>query len=357
MDKTQSFPERIPIADITPGSEICSLLLVGAASLLQARNGPFWRLELKDASGNIEARIWSPLSQQYTDIPSGSIVEVSGRTESFREHLQLNVTALRLLSPEEASAVDVSMLLPSSKRPAQEMYDELLGLCKKVLTHKPWRKFVLGVLQDETIRTRLMTAPAAKALHHSWVGGLLEHTLSVASLCMLMCDHYPMLDRQTLLAGAVCHDLGKLWELSGGLDTSYTDEGQLIGHIVLGLEKLERPLAKSGLEPELVMHFKHLILSHHGLLEYGSPKMPQTAEAFALHHADDMDAKLAQVSTLFPASDGGEPAWSPYQRSLDRPIYQAPRTPNMQSMKGTSKKPSDTAPKQEHPRLDQCSLL
>ena len=355
MDKTQSFPERIRIADITPGSEIHALFLVGSASQLQARNGPFWRLELKDASASIEARIWSPLSQQYSDIPAGSFVELEGRAENFREHLQLNVTSLRLLSVEEAASVDVSDFLPASERPAQEMYDELLELCKKELTHKPWRKFVLGVLEDKIVRTRLMTAPAAKALHHAWVGGLLEHTLSVALLCMRLCDHYPTLDRQTLLAGAVCHDLGKLWELSGGLDNSYTDEGQLIGHIVLGLEKLERPLAKSGLEPELIMHFRHLVLSHHGLHEYGSPKLPQTAEAFALHHADDLDAKLAQVRNLFPVETEA-PVWSPYQRSLDRPIYRAFRTP-VQQPGNSQKRRSETLQKQESPRLDQCSLL
>ncbi len=357
MDKTQSFPERIRIADITPGNEVHSLFLVGSASLLQARNGPFWRLELKDASASIEARIWTPLSQQYTDIPAGSIVEAEGRAESFREHVQINVTALRVLSPEETASVDVSAFLPASERPAQEMYEDLLALCKKELTHKPWRKFVLGVLEDEAIRTRLLAAPAAKALHHAWVGGLLEHTLSVARLCMHLCDHYPMLDRQTLLAGAVCHDLGKLWELSGGLDNGYTDEGQLIGHIVLGLEKLERPLAKSGLEPELAMHFRHLVLSHHGQYEYGSPKLPQTAEAFALHHADDLDAKLAQVRNLFPIREEDEAGWSPYQRSLDRYIYQAPRTPDPQPKGGKAKEQQEKTSKQEAPRLDQCSLL
>ena len=294
--------------------------------------------------------------EQYADIPSGSIAEVEGRAESFREHVQINVSALRLLSPEETATVDISRLVPASERPAQEMYDELLALCRKELTHKPWRKFILGVLGDETVRSGLMTAPAAKALHHAWVGGLLEHTLSVATLCMRLCDHYPTLDRQTLLAGAVCHDLGKLWELSGGLDNGYTDEGQLIGHIILGLEKLERPLSRSGLEPELAMHFKHLVLSHHGLYEYASPRLPQTAEAFALHYADNIDAKLTQSRSLFSDLEEEEAGWSPYQRSLERSIYRAPRTPEAQG-KPAPKEKTESPKKPESPRLDQCSLL
>lgn len=356
MEKTQSVPECVRVKDIAPGSDVRSLFLIASASQLQARNGPFWRLELKDASASIEARIWSPLSQQYADIPSGSIAEVEGRAESFREHVQINVSALRLLSPEETATVDISRLVPASERPAQEMYDELLALCRKELTHKPWRKFILGVLGDETVRSGLMTAPAAKALHHAWVGGLLEHTLSVATLCMRLCDHYPTLDRQTLLAGAVCHDLGKLWELSGGLDNGYTDEGQLIGHIILGLEKLERPLSRSGLEPELAMHFKHLVLSHHGLYEYASPRLPQTAEAFALHYADNIDAKLTQSRSLFSDLEEEEAGWSPYQRSLERSIYRAPRTPEAQG-KPAPKEKTESPKKPESPRLDQCSLL
>ena len=294
MQKIQSAPDRRWAKDVAPGDEIRALYLIGSASQLQAKNGPFWRLELKDASGDLEARIWSPLSQQFAEIPSGVIAEVEGRAESFRDKLQVNVNALRVLSPEETASVDTSVFMASSSRPPQEMLDELEALCRKEFTYKPWRKFILSVLEDEAIRVPLLTAPAAKSVHHAWVGGLLEHTLSVATLCLRFCDHYPDLDRQTLLAGAICHDLGKIWEFSGGLANDYTDAGRLVGHINLCLGKLDRHLAKSGLDEELILHFQHLILSHHGLYEYGSPRLPQTAEAFALHYADNIDAKITQ---------------------------------------------------------------
>ena len=327
MQKIQSAPDRRWSKDVAPGDEIRALYLIGSASQLQAKNGPFWRLELKDASGDLEARIWSPLSQQFAEIPSGVIAEVEGRAESFRDKLQVNVNALRVLSPEETASVDTSVFMASSSRPPQEMLDELEALCRKEFTYKPWRKFILSVLEDEAIRVPLLNAPAAKSVHHAWVGGLLEHTLSVATLCLRFCDHYPDLDRQTLLAGAICHDLGKIWEFSGGLANDYTDAGRLVGHINLCLGKLDRHLAKSGLDEELILHFQHLILSHHGLYEYGSPRLPQTAEAFALHYADNIDAKITQSRSLFGELEDGESGWSPYQKSLERPLFQAPKTP------------------------------
>ena len=245
--------------------------------------------------------------------------------------------------------------MASSSRPPQEMLDELEALCRKEFTYKPWRKFILSVLEDEAIRVPLLNAPAAKSVHHAWVGGLLEHTLSVATLCLRFCDHYPDLDRQTLLAGAICHDLGKIWEFSGGLANDYTDAGRLVGHINLCLGKLDRHLAKSGLDEELILQFQHLILSHHGLYEYGSPRLPQTAEAFALHYADNIDAKITQSRSLFGELEDGESGWSPYQKSLERQLFQAPKTPEAESRKPrTSKR---TAAEPEAPRLNQCSLL
>ena len=143
------------------------------------------------------------------------------------------------------------------------MLEELLDISSKTLRHKPWRKLILGLLTDAEIIPLLRAAPAAKAMHHAYAGGLLEHTLSVTKLCMRIADHYPQLDRQALFAGAVCHDLGKIWELNQGLYIDYTTTGRLIGHISLLLEKLAPLIKKSGLEPDLAEHLQHLILSHH----------------------------------------------------------------------------------------------
>lgn len=341
MEKTQW------IRHIDAGDEVRSLFLVSAASQLQAKNGPFWKLELKDASGSLEARIWSPASQTCPDLRAGSLAEVEGRAESYRDQLQLNVGRLRLLTPEETEQADLAAFLPAGDRPAAELLEEAEALCRRELTHKPWRTFALAVLGDPEIRPRLLTATAAKGVHHAWVGGLLEHSLSVATLCLRLCDHYPELDRQTLFTGALFHDIGKISELSGGLANDYTDEGRLVGHINLGLELLAPHLKKARVEPELALHFRHLVLSHHGQYEYGSPRLPQTAEALTLHYADNLDAKLAQARALFRDMNEGESAWSPYQRTLDRALYQAPRTPRREKPR------AEPAP----PRDDQCSLL
>lgn len=346
MDKTQYSFKQQWAREMTAGDEVRSLFLVGAASQQQARNGPFWRLELRDASGSLEARVWSPLSQQCSPAV-GEIVEIEGRAESFRDRMQLNVSRLRSLDAEESAALDASAFMPASERPAPEMLAELEALCRRELTHKPWRSFVLAVLADSEIRPRLLRAPAAKGVHHAWAGGLLEHTLSVASLCMAFADHYPDLDRQTLLAGAICHDLGKIWEFSEGPATDYTDEGRLIGHINICLEKLGPFLDAAALEAPLALHFRHLVLSHHGQYEYGSPRLPQTVEALALHYADNLDAKIVQCRSLF--EDGQEGDWSAYQTTLGRMLYRAPRTPESAPRKRREADPE--------PGMEQCSLL
>lgn len=355
MQKIQSDPDRRWIRDIASGDEIRSLYLIGAASQQQAKNGPFWRLELKDATGTLEARIWSPLSQHYAEIAAGCLAEVEGRADSFRDRLQVNVSALRVLTAEECTRVDTALFMPSSSRPPLEMLEELEAICRREFTYKPWRKFIMSVLEDEAVRLPLLSMPAAISVHHAWAGGLLEHTLSVATLCLRFCDHYPQLDRQTLLAGAICHDLGKIWEYSGGLANDYTDEGRLVGHISLCLEKLERHLIKSGLEAGLILHFRHLVLSHHGQYDYGSPRLPHTAEAFALHYADNLDAKLTQSRSLFEGMEEGESGWSPYQKTLERQLFQAPRTPETEPRKPRA--PKRPAEEPEAPRLNQCSLL
>ena len=347
MDKTVFAFKQQWIDDFAAGEDVDGLFLLASATQQQARNGPFWRLELKDATGSIEARIWSPASQAYTELRAGLIAQVEGRAESFREQLQVNVTRLRLMSAEELSDLPMAAFLPASARAPQAMFDELEALCRREFTHKPWRAFALALLGDEDIRGRLLFAPAAKGVHHAFVGGLLEHTLGVVKICLSLADLYPELDRQTLLAGALCHDLGKIWELSGGLTNDYTDAGRLVGHINLCLLRLEQPLRKSGLDPALALHLQHLILSHHGLLEYGSPKLPQTVEAMVLHYADNIDAKLGQCRALFdPEAD--QPAWSSYQNTLSRQIYLAPRSPDAAPKTPRSPEPA---------KVEQCSLL
>jgi 3'-5' exoribonuclease len=320
------------IRDLVPGTAVSAVFLLTEARQGQARNGPFWSLRLEDASGAAEAKIWSPHSQAYEDLRPGSFAAVSGQAQLYRDKVQVNVERLDILDPE-AAGLDMADFLASSECPPDVMLDELLALCRENLHHKPWLKFCRAVLENASVRERLLSAPGAKSMHHAYRGGLLEHTLAVCKLCLSIAALYPALDSETLLAAAVFHDLGKAWELKSDVTRDYTDEGRLLGHITLGLEALEPFLRKArDLDPGLVKHFKHLLLSHHGEYDFGSPKRPKTAEAFILHFADNMDAKLNTIGGLFP-DDGEETqeGWSAFQRSLDRQIFNPPRTPKPRS--------------------------
>ncbi|CAK7066500.1 MAG: 3'-5' exoribonuclease YhaM [Desulfovibrio sp.] len=321
------MPKTQFIVDFAVGDDVSSLFLIGAAQQGQARNGPFWKLALRDSSGSIEAKIWSPQSQMYPDLKAGDIAEIAGRISMYRERLEISVDRMRVLTEEDAAALDLSLFMAASERPAAELLAELTALCKKNFTYGPWKKLLKSVLNDPDMAARLPLAPAAKSMHHAYAGGLLEHTLGVASLCMALADLYPDLDRQTLLAGAVCHDLGKVWELSQGLATEYTEPGRLLGHMQLMLDFLDPLIRKSGLDEHLATQLKHLILSHHGQREYGSPQLPSTKEAFALHYADMLDAKLNQVRGALAHVPPGESGWSAYIPSLERAVFQATPTP------------------------------
>ncbi len=304
------------------------LFILSTANMGQSRNGPYWNVAFQDATGQLEGKIWSPKSLEYQSLEPGKIVLVHGTVESYRDRLQLKVDHLDL-NPSTNGGLDLADFMPASKVPPAQLMETIEDLITEHMKHKPWKKFCRKVLRNEEYHERLLTAPGAKTVHHAYVGGLLEHSLSVACLCMSICDNYPDLDRQTLLAGAIFHDLGKAWELSGGLVNDYTDEGRLMGHIQIGIEKLEPFLAKArDLDQGLKLHLKHLITSHHGEHEFGSPVRPKTPEAFILHHADNMDAKLNMIQAAYEDMEQAGQSWSPYMRFLERNIFRPTPTPD-----------------------------
>ena len=317
--------KAVYIRDISPGKTIQDTFLLAEVRAGQSRNGPYLSLVLQDATGQMDAKVWSPLSQQFLTLAAGQFVTVRGLAANYRDKCQLTLDQLALTPEAEVDPVD--FLPPSPVKPA-ELLAEIENLCRRELTHKPWRNLMKKILNDEEIRARLLPATGAKTVHHAYVGGLLEHTLCVARTCLALCDLYPRLDRQVLLVAAILHDLGKAWELSSGLTTDYTDEGRLLGHIQLGLEHVEGFLAKArDLDPALILHLKHLIVSHHGEYEFGAPRRPKTAEAFILHFADNIDAKMNSIAGAYADLDGADPAWTPFQRYLDRFLYRPARTP------------------------------
>lgn len=330
-------PKTAFVQDLAPGHTVSDLFVIADAKQATSRNGPYWSLTLFDRTGRIEAKLWSPAAQNYPSLSAGQVARVSGQVESYRDKPQINVRELDLLAGDLDHA-DLAGLLPMSSVPPEELLRQLEELLRQNLRHKPWRKLCSSVLNDEQTRARLLAAPGAKSIHHAYQGGLLEHTLAVCRICHAAAGLYPQLDGQALLAGAAFHDLGKAWELSGGLAQDFTDEGRLLGHIQLGIEVLEPFVRKARLEPELALHLKHLILSHHGELAYGSPKRPKTAEALVLHFADQMDSKLGTLAATFD-QDAAEGSWSPFVRSLERFLYRPMSTPRPDAGNG-SKEPA-----------------
>jgi 3'-5' exoribonuclease len=332
------------VKDLAAGQTAADVFCLGAARLGQAKNGPFWTLVLEDVTGQIEAKIWSPAAQAYAELAAGQFVWIEGSVGAYRDRPQVNIDRLKVLSAADFTP-ELSLFVPSSDEPPEALLEKLAELCRAEISHAPWRKFTTRVLTHADFRDRLIEAPGAKSVHHSYRGGLLEHTLAVSRLVLAICDRYPALDRDTLLAAAVCHDLGKAWELTSGPGRDYTDAGRLLGHIVIAMELLEPVLKKCGIEPELALHFKHILLAHHGEYEYGSPRRPKTAEAFALHFADNIDAKMNQIFGAFESEDAGQ--WSPYVRTLERYLYNPPRTPRAVAEK---------APKPREKDAHQCLL-
>jgi len=323
------------IQDLSPGTQVNEYFLLAAANMAQSRNGPYWNLTFQDATGKIDGKIWSPKSQEFPTLEPGSMTRVHGFVENYRDKNQLKVDHMKLIDAS-AEKIDYSDYLPTSSIPPEDLMENLEDLVIEHMKHTPWKTFCRKVLNNEEIRRRLLIAPGAKTVHHAYIGGLLEHTLHVARACMALCDVYPSLDRQTLLAGAIFHDLGKAWELSGRLVNDYTDEGRLLGHIQIGQDKLEPFLKRSkALDDGLKLHLKHLITSHHGEHDFGSPIRPKTPEAFVLHFADNMDAKLNIIDQAYTEMDKNGQEWSPYMRFLERNVFRSPATPD------TSKKQND----------------
>lgn len=315
------------VKDIKVNGAVNGVFAVKSASLSDSRNGSFWKLELSDNSGTLAAMIWSPLSQRYSQILPGSFVAISAQAQLWREKIQLNIKSLNPLSENEQ--INMYDFLPASPVAIPVMERELLNIAEEEFTYAPWRKLVFGVLEDESIFRDFRIFPAARSIHQPYAGGLLEHSLAVCRLCRAYCDLYPSLDRQTLLAASILHDIGKIREFTGGIFNDYTTPGSLVGHITLGLDLLAPHIQKSGLPRQLSEHFTHLVLSHHGAREYGSPVLPQTPEAFALHTADLTDARLSQCRELFAEAEQQPGTWSAWQSSLDRKLFNPVKTPEM----------------------------
>jgi 3'-5' exoribonuclease len=330
------------IADLGKEQSITSFFLVHEKEIRNTREGKaYLRLELGDRSGTIEARMWDQFDAAVKDINRDDFVKVQARVEIYRNKPQLSLQNLRLAKPEE---IDLADFLPHTKEDVGKLYAQLLEYAGSIAN--PWlKKLVTGIISDPAIAARYKRAPAAKVMHHAYLGGLLEHVISLCGLAKQIAAHYPELDVDLLLTVAMLHDVGKLDELCYERAISYTVEGQLLGHIMMEFETVSKAMdAIEGFPANLKTVVQHLLISHHGQYEFGSPKLPMIREAMAFHYMDDLDSKLAAVRAAL-ALDTGEPEWSAYSGALGRKFLRLD-----QFLKSTSAKAEENVP---NPKLFQ----
>lgn len=296
------------------GETIRNVYLCKGKRSAETRNGkPYDNLLLQDKTGILDGKVWDPNSQGIADYDEKDFIEVYGDVISYNGNLQINIKQIRRAEEGEYDPADY---MPTTEKNVESMYEELLAYIRQI--RSPYLKAVLEYyfVKDEEFIGRFKRHSAAKTVHHSFSGGLLEHTMSVVHLCEYFAGAYPILNWDLLLTAAICHDIGKTKELSSFPDNDYTDEGQLIGHIVIGVEMINEALRTIPDFPEkLANELKHCIIAHHGELEYGSPKKPALAEALALNLADNADAKMQSLTEIFKGKTGME--WLGFNRLFE----------------------------------------
>jgi len=328
---------KSPYVGTLPVNEpVTAQFLVLSKEIRQKKTGePYLSLHLADRTGEIEAKMWDNVAEVMDTFERDDFLKVKGIVQVYQNRSQFTIHKLRRLEEHEADLADY---FPSSERDPEEMFAELLGIVNG-FTNPHLRALVNSVLADSSFAALFKMAPAAKTIHHAYRGGLLEHVLSLCTLSRLTAAHYKTIDLDLLLTGAILHDIGKVEELSFARGFSYSADGQLLGHIILGLRFLHAKFEKLPDFPaKLRTLIEHMIVSHHGELEFGSPKVPIFAEAVLLHHLDNMDSKMDAVRGALQRDrlvDGEFTGWiAPLERVLlkkdrylEEPKPAAPATP------------------------------
>lgn len=301
--------KNIKVDDQVRGLYLAKVKRVG----LTKKGEPFLSITLSDHTGEIEARVWERADEFSSVFVEGDILEVEGYASSYRGQIQLTLSNLKV----SEDGGDPILFLEATSKNVSEMMTSLRRMAREI--KNPHLKALIDrFLSDRRFVSLFKKAPAAKNFHHSYLGGLLEHTHSVCEMSRSAAEHYPELHKDLLLAGALLHDIGKIKELKYDRVIDYTDEGRLLGHLILGVAMVDEKLVGMKSFPQgLSLRLKHLILSHHGQYEFGSPKRPKFLEAFALHLIDDLDAKMNGLSR-FMKRDRQEGAWTDFNRLFER---------------------------------------
>jgi 3'-5' exoribonuclease len=303
------------VADLGTEQTVTTFFLVHEKEIRNTREGKqYLRLELGDRSGTIEARMWDQFEAIAKEFGRDDFVKVQARVEIFKNRPQLALQQVRRAKPEE---VDLADYLPHTKEDIGALWAKLLEYANSI--GDPWLKqLVTGIVSDPTVAACYKRAPAAKVMHHAYIGGLLEHVVGLCGLAKHVAQHYPELNLDLLLTVAILHDVGKLEELCYDRAIGYTTEGQLLGHIVMELETVTNAMNTIvGFPANLKTVVQHLLISHHGQYEFGSPKLPMIREAMVFHYLDDMDSKMAAVRAAL-GTESGDDEWSTYSAALGR---------------------------------------
>lgn len=334
------------IETLREGDRVDDRFLVKSARLAETRAGkPYLVLTVMDKSGELSGPIWDNAEHFQGICQPGTFIHLRATVQSYRDNLQLKVDDATPVAKEEVELAD---FLPATLHDRSQLAADLQELIR-TLANPHLKKLLNRFFKKGEIWDRFQESPAAKGIHHAYLGGLLEHSLSMARVADMLADHYQGVDRSLLIAGALLHDLGKIEELymeNGLID--YTARGRLKGHLVIGSEMVGRAAAQIADFPEeLLEQLQHLILSHHGRQEYGSPTVPMTVEAFLLNYIDELDSKMNVLEQLRRKMNSTEMNWSEYQRSLERYLY----------LNGLQEEKGDEEKKQEQVAVRQQSLF
>jgi len=310
---------KIFIHDIHERDLVTSVFLVKDKITAMAKNGkPYLTIRLMDKSGEIEGRVWDNADEVAASFDKDDFIAIRAKASVYLGKMQLIIAQLKRVPDAEVNLAD---FLPEATRPVEEMCAEFDLLLESI--DNPWLRRLMALFrEDEPFMALYRTAPAAKGMHHVYLGGLLEHSLSVASLVERIVPQYEHLNRDLLIVGALLHDVGKVREMTYARAFDYTDEGKLLGHITIGVEMVHEKITQiDGFPGELGMLLKHMLLSHHGQYEFGSPKRPKTIEATVLNYLDDMDSKINGIRTHINKELDNGARWTAYHRLYDRYFY------------------------------------
>jgi 3'-5' exoribonuclease len=300
---------------------ITSTFVVVSKQVKPKKTGePYLALTLGDRSGQLEAKMWDNVEDVLDAFEQDDFLKIKGLINKYKNRFQLTIHKLRRLGETE---IDFADYLPKTTKNVDELWQTLADFVA-TFQNPHLKGLIQAFMADPQIEPAYRNAPAAKTLHHAFIGGLLDHVVSLFRSCDLVCRNYPQVNRDLVLAGAFLHDIGKVHELTYNRSFSYTTRGQLLGHMVIELEMLQTKLALFPDFPaELKVLLEHLIISHHGQYEFGSPKLPMFPEALLLHYMDDLDSKLESMRAHFERESELESPWTSYNASLGRPLLNA----------------------------------